>query len=126
MRRARQDITMLVIEDKEYFEKVIAFSKTVCLYEGADNHALANRLKYLENYGGKNNDGSDRMRVRLMPDGAPMSFYFVIEQHTSAGEWGPLFNGGLIFHGPHDGNGSGEAPTFAVTLTPTRGWSIHT
>lgn len=36
------------------------------------------------------------------------------------------FNGGLIFHGNHDGFGNGSAPSFAVTLNPTNGWSIHT
>lgn len=36
------------------------------------------------------------------------------------------FNGGLLYHGSHDGFGSGKGPTFAVTLTPTHGWSIHT
>lgn len=117
---------MLVIEDKEYFKNVIAFAKKVGRYDGEDNHALADRLKYLENYGGKNNDGVDRMRVRLMRDGAPMSFYFVIEKRTETGDWSLLFNGGLLYHGPHDGYGSGSAPTFAVTLTPTIGWSIHT
>jgi hypothetical protein len=34
--------------------------------------------------------------------------------------------GGLLFHGPHDGFGSGSGPTFAVSLSPTVGWSIHT
>ena len=37
-----------------------------------------------------------------------------------------IMNGGLIFHGKHDAFGSGSAPTFAVTLEPTDGWSIHT
>ncbi len=37
-----------------------------------------------------------------------------------------LFHGGLIFHGNHDGYGSGAAPTFSVSLTPTNGWSVHT
>jgi hypothetical protein len=36
------------------------------------------------------------------------------------------FNGGLLYHGAIDGFGSGAAPVFAVTLTPTDGWSIHT
>ena len=35
-------------------------------------------------------------------------------------------NGGLIYHGKHDGFGSGNAPTFSVCLTPTNGWSVHT
>lgn len=41
-------------------------------------------------------------------------------------EWVYWFNGGLLYHGNHDGFGSGEAPTLAVTLNPTDGWSIHT
>ena len=36
------------------------------------------------------------------------------------------FFGGLLFHGELDGFGSGAGPTFAVTLTPTEGWQIHT
>jgi len=36
------------------------------------------------------------------------------------------FNGGLIFHGPHDNGGDGGAPTFSVNLLPQDGWSIHT
>jgi hypothetical protein len=36
------------------------------------------------------------------------------------------FNGGLIYHGRHDGGGDGGAPTFSVNLTPQYGWSIHT
>lgn len=119
---------MLVIEDQKYFDHVVEFAKKSGLYEddGKTNNALSSRLKYLENYGGKNCDGSDRMRVRLMPDGAAMSFYFVIEKKADTGEWKLLFNGGLFYHGPHDGNGSGAGPTFAVTLEPTTGWSIHT
>jgi len=38
-------------------------------------------------------------------------------------EW---FNGGLIFHGPHDNGGDGGAPTFSVNLMPSHGWNIHT
>lgn len=119
---------MLVIEDQSHLDEVVAFAKKSGLYDdnGKNNNALASRLKYLENYGGKDGEGNDRMRVRLMPDIAPMSFYFVIEKRTDTGEWALLFNGGLLFHGRHDGNGSGSAPTFAVTHEPTVGWSIHT
>lgn len=119
---------MLVIEDQAYFDDVVAFAKTSGIYEdnGKNDNALSSRLKYLENYGGKDGDGNDRMRVRLMPDAAPMSFYFVIEKKSDTGEWRTLFNGGLLFHGRHDANGSGAAPTFAVTLEPTEGWSVHT
>ena len=119
---------MLIIDNQKHFDEVVAFAKKLGLYEddGETNNALANRLKYLEEYGGKDADGSDHMRVRLSPDFAPMSFYFVIEKKNAAGEWGSLFDGGLLFHGRHDGNGSGFAPTLAVTLEPTSGWSIHT
>ena len=54
--------------------------------------------------------------AELFSDGAPLSFTW---------RAGGLF-GGLLFHGPHDGFGSGGAPTFAVTLCPTYGWQIHT
>jgi hypothetical protein len=117
---------MLIIENKGHFDEVVAFAKKSGLYEpaaGADdtNIFLKSRLNYLEHYG-----KSDTTRVRLSPDGAPYSFYFVIERKNAAGEWERLFNGGLLFHGPHDGFGSGSGPTFACTLTPTIGWSIHT
>lgn len=119
---------MLVIENQKHFDEAVAFAKKVGLYadSGDKNNTLSNRLHYLENYGGKSNDGEERMRVRLMPDGAPHSFYFLIEQRKADGRWSLLFNGGLLFHGPHDRSGSGDAPTFSVTLEPTVGWSIHT
>ena len=119
---------MLVIENQKHFDEVVTFAKTVGLYEdsGNKNSALANRLAYLEKYGGKNEDGGDRMRVRLIRDCAPMSFYFLIEQKNAAGEWARVIEGGLLYHGAHDGNGSGAGPTFAVTLDPTVGWQLHT
>lgn len=123
---------MLIIEDQSYFDEVVAFAKKSGLYEdnGKNSNALASRLEYLDKYGGKDSEGNDRIRVRLMRDGAPYSFYFVIERRTGEATWRLLFNGGLVgglvFHGRHDGNGSGAAPTFAVTLEPTTGWSIHT
>ncbi len=46
--------------------------------------------------------------------------------HDETPKWSFLYNGGLIYHGPHDGGGNGGAPTFSVCLTPTSGWSIHT
>jgi hypothetical protein len=117
---------MLIIENSAHFDDVVAFAKKIDLYEGESNASLKSRLEYLKNYGGKNGDGSDRSRVRMSKDFAPYSFYFVIEQKDRDGEWRTLFNGGLLYHGPHDGHGSGAAPTFAVSLTPTTGWSIHT
>ena len=115
---------MLIHRDPQYFEEVVAFAKKVGLYEEKnidDNSSLKSRLDYLDHYG-----GDDKTRVRLGRDFAPYSFSFVIERKNAAGEWCHLFEGGLLFHGAHDGRGNGSAPTFAVTLTPTTGWSIHT
>jgi len=55
-------------------------------------------------------------KPELYGDSAPLSFTW------RAGG----FFGGLLFHGAHDGFGSGAAPTLAVTLTPAYGWRIHT
>jgi hypothetical protein len=117
---------MLIIENYAHFHEVVAFAKKIDLYEEKKNNSLQARLEYLKNYGGKDGDGSDRSRVRLSKDFSPYSFYFVIEQKDRDGEWIPWLHGGLLYHGPHDGHGSGAAPTFAVSLTPTTGWSIHT
>jgi hypothetical protein len=118
--------TMLVIENQTFFDEVVAFAKKTNRYEGDSNASLKNRLDYLAGYAGKKADGSDKTRARLYKDGAPYSFGFVIEAQNANGEWTTWFNGGLLYHGPHDGHGSGAAPTFAVSLTPTTGWSIHT
>lgn len=120
---------MLVIENQTYFDEVVAFAKKNDLYETnrESNVALKSRLDYLAAYGGKNDDGSDKTRVRLFKDFAPYSFGFVIESKDDKGEWSTWFHGGLLFHGPHDGNGSGAAPTLAVCLTPVeQGWAVHT
>jgi hypothetical protein len=42
------------------------------------------------------------------------------------GEYRRWFNGGLIFHGPHDNGGDGGAPTFSVSPIPASGWRVHT
>lgn len=95
----------------------------------ARTHAKANnlannlqqKLDYLENYG-----GSEKTQCRLFPDFAPWSFQFTMCKLNPQGEWTYWFNGGLIYHGSHDGHGSGAAPTFSVTILSTTGWSIHT
>lgn len=119
---------MLIIENQEHFDRVVAFAKEKGLYEDRrdTNNTLSNRLRYLETYGGKDQDGNARMRVRLSPDFAPFSFFFLIERKTESGGWSPLFNGGLLYHGPHDGHGSGAGPTYAVSLGPEAGFTIHT
>ena len=59
----------------------------------------------------------------MMKDFAPRSFYWERMKENSC-----IGNGGIIFHGPHDGNGSGRPPTFSVSLSSnTRPrWEIHT
>ena len=61
--------------------------------------------------------------VNLYSDFAPYSLYFEITMNEKF-----ILNGGFIFHGPHDGYGSGIAPTFSVSIDPDNkpGWSIHT
>lgn len=111
---------MLIVEDTQYFETVVEHAKTIGLYDGDDNGSLKKKLDYLDNYRSR-----ESTRTRLFRDFAPHSFGFVIEvKHGD--EWRHLFTGGLIFHGPHDGLGSGAAPAFSVTLAASVGWSIHT
>jgi hypothetical protein len=61
--------------------------------------------------------------VNLYSDFAPLSLYFDIIRDEKL-----VLNGGFIFHGPHDGYGSGAAPTFSVCIDPERSphWEIHT
>lgn len=60
-------------------------------------------------------------KVCLGRDLAPHSFSFAINRET-----GCVINGGVIFHGSHDGGGNGGAPTYSVSMSPVDGWSIHT
>ncbi len=64
-------------------------------------------------------------RLVVYKDFCPLSFYFV-EEVMVKGEWKRDYNGGIIFHGDHDGGGNGGAPTFSVNLTPVDGWATHT
>jgi hypothetical protein len=59
----------------------------------------------------------------VFSDHAPLSLYF---ERTVDSKF--IGNGGVIFHGPHDGYGNGGAPTFSVSLSSEKkvGWSIHT
>lgn len=90
------------------------------------------------------------MRLLVMSDFAPLSFYFIKEVlccckcdsslwydsmtcrtcgqkvDESNGEWKRDYNGGIIFHGNHDRGGDGGTPTFSVNITPVNGWATHT
>lgn len=60
--------------------------------------------------------------ISISNDYDNMSFFF--RETYADGRTGLC--GGILFHGPRDGYGSGGGPTFAVTLNPTDGYSIHT
>jgi hypothetical protein len=57
----------------------------------------------------------------LYPDFAPLSFLFALVKDGKL-----LMNGGVIFHGKHDGNGSGGPPSFSVSIDKAQGWRVHT
>tara|TARA_Y100000310_G_scaffold194826_1_gene194838 strand:- start:304 stop:645 length:342 start_codon:yes stop_codon:yes gene_type:complete len=106
---------------QEYLASVQAFAESVQTDEGQD---LDSRLAYLAGYACHNTP--EDTRCRLFPDFAPQSFAFTMERKNKAGQYEYWFNGGLIFHGNHDGGGDGSAPTFSVNLNPVSGWSVHT
>ena len=105
---------------RERFEEAIEFARKHGLTK-----QLADNFKYLAHYAMHN---GRKTRCMLYKDFAPLSFEFVIATDDSkCGDiWRRWFNGGVIFHGQHDGFGSGGAPTFSVCLTKTDGWQIHT
>lgn len=72
----------------------------------------------------KENDWHFDAETSISNDFAPRSFYFQrINKYDKQ-----LVNGGIIFHGPHDGYGSGSAPSFSVSIDDSKEirWQIHT
>jgi len=110
---------MLKIQCEEHYVKVLAFATKTGKFED-----LRKNLDYLDTYADQDKQGLTE--CLLFSDFAPNSFHFIMNKKNSKGDYVRWFNGGLIFHGSHDGYGSGEAPTLAVTVNPTDGWSIHT
>jgi hypothetical protein len=104
----------------EYLATVRARADQIGLRE-----SLEKNLTFLATYGCTVGD-VDRTICDLYKDSAPLSFYFVMKLRQEDGSYRRWFNGGCIFHGPHDRGGDGGAPTFAVNLDPTHGWTIHT
>ena len=62
-----------------------------------------------------------KSKTKIYSDFAPYSFSFARMRDGKC-----IINGGIIFHGKHDGHGSGSAPTFSVSITNSSGWDIHT
>jgi len=113
---------MLIDKTNGYLGIVKEFAKKI----GKEDN-LQENLDYLNGYA---NDDSPECKHKtqcfLFKDFAPYSFEFVMQAKNKNGEFQRWFNGGLIFHGIHDGFGSGALPTLSVCLNPTDGWSIHT
>lgn len=103
-------------EALEYAEKIGDTSLQRCLdrIKQTDENIRTNRNADVETH--------------IYTDFAPLSFEFCRVEYKNGRDYKPDFlsNGGIIFHGSHDGFGSGSAPTFSVCLEPTNGWSIHT
>jgi len=105
---------MTIIDNSEgKLQEIEAFAKETNRLEN-----FKSKLQRLEEIA-ENRDAD----VYLYKDFAPMSLFFAISSNLCIGT---VLHGGLIFHGQHDGYGSGSAPSFSVTLTPTDGWAIHT
>lgn len=87
--------------------------------ERAGDHSLLDCIESLKRWSAP--------YIRIGCDFDEMSFTFSEELDSEARAAGrrPV-NGGIIYHGPRDGCGSGEAPTFSVTLDRADGYRIHT
>jgi hypothetical protein len=94
------------------FDEIKTYAKENNMLE-----SFKNTYSRIENYSDKG------YTVTLYSDFAPLSLYFEITLNEKF-----ILNGGFIFHGPHDGFGSGIAPTFSDCIDPDNkpGWSIHT
>jgi hypothetical protein len=113
---------MLRINNVSHLMKTLRFAKKIGKYD-----SLIDKLRYLNHYACDDERGWDHAITELWPDwGDSPDFSFLIKVKGPDGEYKRRFNGGCLFHGSHDGFGSGSGPTFAVTLEPTDGWSIHT
>lgn len=91
-------------------EKIISFAREI------KDPSIIHCLKRLKDY-----DTKVQSETNIYPDWAPHSLYFERVYKN-----GSKTNGGIIYHGSHDGYGSGAAPSFSVSITGAKGWSIHT
>jgi len=87
----------------------------------ATTHSLTE--SYENTYSRLERHSQNGYEVKLYSDFAPLSLYFEIFREGKF-----EMNGGMIFHGKHDGYGNGGAPTFSVSIEPERcpHWEIHT
>jgi hypothetical protein len=96
-------------------------------YVNSQRPDLAENLKFQFSRHGYYFENHPEIEMRVMKDFAPLSFYFeMLYYNPQSQKIERDYNGGIIFHGKHDGGGNGGAPTFSVNLTPVDGWSTHT
>lgn len=105
--------------DMEYFDQVREAAEKLGLAE-----QLQNKLDCLGSYACDEERGEDYTECWLYKDFAPLSFQFQMRKKRG-GEYVDWWFGGLVYHGPIDGYGSGSFPTLAVCVTPTNGWCVH-
>lgn len=108
-----------------------------------EHQSLESNLYFLANYANDPDKDEELTICLLGSDFSPFGFTFSLyalakpghglrPDQYPASRWPELvgrvlwFFGGLLFHGTHDGHGSGGAPTYSVCLTPTSGWAVHT
>lgn len=106
----------LKIMNQQYYDEVEAFAKSM----GPEiEKSFRDNIEYLTNFACRTSSGIDRTlcEVKLSKDFARYSFEWAAYRK---GQDRCFINGGMIYHGP----GAGE--TYAVTLEPVHGWSIHT
>ena len=89
---------------------ILSFAKEHGLLEN-----FTQTFSRLESYANKGYE------ITLYSDFAPLSLDFSVTDNGRL-----ILFGGIIFHGAHDGYGSGSAPKFSVSLTKEVSWSIHT
>ena len=103
---------MIIDKSTGRLDQIRSFDKENNLLENF-NHTFSR----LESYADKG------FEVTLYSDFALLSLEFSITDNHKL-----ILYGGFIYHGSHDGYGSGGAPTFSVNIDPDNksGWSIHT
>lgn len=110
----------MTIRDVEHHKATLAYAESL----GAEALAqLKDKLNYLETF------RDNTCHVELYKDFAPHSYGFTLFGPEKEREGREVWiQGGLIYHGPHDGGGSGGAPSFSVSLSGDTAprWEVHT
>ncbi len=90
---------------------------------GLGDHSLASCVSRLLYW------GPAESTIKIYRDNDPLSSYFVQKYD----DWNinpehekMIMNGGIILHGARDGFGSGDGPTFSVSMDKSEGYQIHT